>query len=166
MNELDVQLNLATGLISEILQRISELRATLPSTADAVIQAMRAADELVRMAAEHRKAARLAVQQWIEATAIEPVDEDKGVRYYVGQVTKVVQEADNQRAVVMLQTRWPDLAKFSSTLKSSPFKHGYILHNCRELFDAMYRVEIVDDLKTGKPKRELKSNLTGDHHAG
>ena len=165
MNGSNGQSEMVSGLALAVRESIMIMQRANPADEKVVIEGMRAAGDLCRLASELRKAASLAAQRWIEVTGVEPVDEERGVRYYVGQVTRVVQEANNQRAVVMLQSRWPELTEFAATLKSSPFKHGHIKKECRELFDAMYRVEIVDDLKTAKPKKELKSSLEEDHHA-
>lgn len=102
-----------------------------------------------------------------EETIIDRINSDGefmmgDVRWYVGKDKKVKPRNKAEVINAVLDMAGGDVDKLADFLSSDPFKYGAIRAHLESiekagLFDELFSTEEVLDLKTGKPKRGLKS---------
>jgi len=101
-----------------------------------------------------RAMATEALIEWIDGNGDLEMGEK---RWYVGTTKRVKLRDSFAAAEALLDATGGDLVEFCEALASEPFKQG---HMRTVLGDAeherLFSVDIVKDLKTGKPRREVK----------
>ena len=103
---------------------------------------------------EAKKSLNAALMEYIEANGPFQVGE---VKYYVGEKKKTVC-VDVPTCIEALLTRLGgDFGEFCKLLASQPLKPGAARGVLEKEWDQHFRVEIVKDVKTGKPVREAKA---------
>ena len=93
--------------------------------------------------------------EWIEANGPFTVGD---TRYYNGRSTKTTCESKSLTLQMLLDACDGDFDKIAELLAAQPFKYGAVKSVLSEPeFHACFSVREVEDVKTGKPKRETKS---------
>ncbi len=112
---------------------------------DQVLNAL-AAMKALKASAEER------MIEWIDCNGAIETSE---LRYYVGDSSRTKPRSLQLVADAIMEASGGDIESFAQYLSSNPFKVG----PCRTLpqFDELFETTVTRNLKTGKPKRVLKT---------
>jgi hypothetical protein len=140
---------------TDLVKRI----ASIGSLSDAyqVLEVLMAVQKAKQDAAAWLKDCEREVIAWMKDNDVRSLDIDESKRYYIGTSKKISCRSNEKTADAVLTVCGGDLKPFCETLSSNAFKQGAVKSMVGEKkWAELYKVETVDDLKTGKAKKSLK----------
>jgi len=137
------------------LQEAAGGQITTAMSPDQVAQTWSTLLALEKRMREVKNSMRDQMIEWIDANGELLIGD---VRYYVGTVTKNRCNDITRTLEQVMNSAGGSMEDVAGTLSSNAFKHGATRNLVGDAkFHELFTVEQVPDLKTGKPRRELKS---------
>ncbi len=79
------------------------------------------------------------------------------VRYYVGSEKRVKCRGNEATTKAIVEATDGDISALAAALSSDPWKHGHVRKVLGdEKFEELFLTEVVEDMKTGQPRKVLK----------
>jgi hypothetical protein len=134
-----------------VLQQATAIDAT--TDRETVLDAIAKVEFLVQAAREAKAALQPGLIEWIN----EHGDLEEGdLRWYVANKKRIKPRDLLDLADAVLRHTGGDLAVFTEYLSANAFKHGALRGLVGDEWDELFDVELVPDVATGKPKKEVK----------